>query len=651
MRAALVGSLAVSAAICFGGSAWGFGTYNYLGQHSEHGMITRTGLQCFSGFKWYATCFEPVSMANFGGDKGSVGGVGQPDLNPDTIASVPQAHCGRTDFLTATGYPGDRGTASDFLYACWAYLRSQLLGGPNSADNNNLIDGALKLADELVDAKGNIIGSESDIGTGMFSSCTYLFRISGRAKCNVYSRLGAALHGLEDFYSHLNWGDASDPTRPIGIANPPGLNRREVAPFMDLLPSYTRADFDAIVPVDLSGGCFSVPNPVGEPCVNKVIHGNNAGTPIPGINKDVGYIDPVTAIASNPETPRGKIGDNFQAVVSLAAAEARRLWQNFASQLVATYGPDRGTRMVCALLRDKPVNACQGLDVAVVAQTGSVAENVVAAGIAKRLRSSAESSVRGPSDTVMSVSADAEGSAAGGSAGSLKKAIDRARNSLLKRSRGFGHMGIVVLADPAGDREGAKEAVEAAAKVGIRTTVALVDIDDGNSASAFSAASDALRDDVELVEATHLSGGSTVAVSSRRALRLLPAVLESTGLAEIEDADGDAEGQFLVSGRPVTGSIAEVDRILPLVVDGDVDTDEFLYQAEPGRYTVSAEALRAGSIQFRVRKTRMGKSKSFVTTGPGGKASQTFELARTSRIEVHVKGTVDTPYAIKLKRH
>ena len=38
--------------------------------------------------------------------------------------------------------------------------------------------------------------------------------------------LGILLHASEDFYSHTNWVDQPDSTQPIGVENPPGLNRR-----------------------------------------------------------------------------------------------------------------------------------------------------------------------------------------------------------------------------------------------------------------------------------------------------------------------------------------------------------------------------------------------------------------------------------------
>jgi hypothetical protein len=35
--------------------------------------------------------------------------------------------------------------------------------------------------------------------------------------------LGRVLHGAQDFYAHSNWADTADPTRPVGVDNPPGL--------------------------------------------------------------------------------------------------------------------------------------------------------------------------------------------------------------------------------------------------------------------------------------------------------------------------------------------------------------------------------------------------------------------------------------------
>ena len=53
------------------------------------------------------------------------------------------------------------------------------------------------------------------------------------------------------------------------------------------------------------------------------------------------------------------VGDNFAQAVSGAIAESRRQWQDVRSELTVRYGEDQGNRMVCALTRDDPANACR----------------------------------------------------------------------------------------------------------------------------------------------------------------------------------------------------------------------------------------------------------------------------------------------------
>ena len=111
---------------------------------------------------------------------------------------------------------------------------------------------------------------------------------------------GRALHGAQDFYSHSNWADEADPARPIGADNPPGLDLPAPSPVLDLRGSGAPA-----VPADLTTGCFvlrdSVPG-VGA-CERRVTHA--------GLNKDNGLVDPSTGGATDPTTPRGKVGSNF----------------------------------------------------------------------------------------------------------------------------------------------------------------------------------------------------------------------------------------------------------------------------------------------------------------------------------------------------
>ena len=50
----------------------------------------------------------------------------------------------------------------------------------------------------------------------------------------TFEGLGRVLHGAQDFYAHSNWADTPDPTRPVGVDNPPGLNLPGPSPVLDL---------------------------------------------------------------------------------------------------------------------------------------------------------------------------------------------------------------------------------------------------------------------------------------------------------------------------------------------------------------------------------------------------------------------------------
>jgi len=54
----------------------------------------------------------------------------------------------------------------------------------------------------------------------------------------------------------------------------------------------------------------------------------------------------------------GRINANLRNAVEAAIADTRDKWETLKEQLVLTYGPSRGSRMVCALTRDKPKKDC-----------------------------------------------------------------------------------------------------------------------------------------------------------------------------------------------------------------------------------------------------------------------------------------------------
>jgi hypothetical protein len=309
--------------------AYGFGTVNLLGQHAEHERITRAALACAPGVASTGDCFEPRSIDQLAGHTGTFGAVGSPDS--DEVFGHPEAHCDDADYLNVPGYPQSRAAATAQLQACVDHLRMRFRQGRDAA-------AALLRPDGTIDP----------VGVNLSSDCTFFGGVPGRAKCNVLEGFGRALHGIQDFYSHSNWADQSDASRPIGIDNPPGLNRSAPSPLLDLVGSGPVAP-----PVDLSTGFFKT--------VLGVIPSDNC----PGsdgrithacLNKDTGQIDPVTGAASAlPGSPqRARVGTNFSKAVRGAITETRRQWADFRAQLVARYGPVRAGQMIRALTRDVP---------------------------------------------------------------------------------------------------------------------------------------------------------------------------------------------------------------------------------------------------------------------------------------------------------
>lgn len=299
-----------------------FGTINGLGQRAEHERITRAALACPPGVKSTGDCFEPRSIDQLAGHTGTLGAVGAPDVNE---FFTPTAHCDDADYLNVAGYPQSRAAATAELLACVAHLRDDFQQG---------IDGA----SGLFDSNGDLKGPEVDLS----SDCTFAGNFAGRAKCNALEGFGAALHGAQDFYSHSNWADQSDPSKPIGIDNPPGLNLPGPSPILDLAGSSTPS-----VPIDLTTGYYG--GIFGDKCPStsgRITHAC--------LNKDLALIDPSSGTATDPKTPRGLVLSNEQKAVSGAIAETRRQWADFKASLISRYGSDLGQRMILALTQDVP---------------------------------------------------------------------------------------------------------------------------------------------------------------------------------------------------------------------------------------------------------------------------------------------------------
>src|SRR4051794_19515962 len=315
------------------GSAAGFGTIDSGGQNREHERITRAALACAGDGGSEADCFEPRSIDLLAGHARQFGAVGSPDKDE---LSLPAAHCDNVDFL-AGEYPRTREQATAALLDCVNQLRVRFRQG---ADN----------APVLLDAQGQIVPDQVTLDPECrFGEATSREAADSHAKCMTLEGLGRVLHGAQDFYAHSNWTDTHDPTRPVGVDNPPGLNLPGPSPVLDL-----RGETTPDVPPDLTGGCYALRDQVpgvGE-CEQRVTHA--------ALNKDRGLIDPATGHATDPTTPRGRVEDNFAKAVAGAVAEPRRQWRDFRSELTDRYGKERAETMICALTHDDPVNDCPG---------------------------------------------------------------------------------------------------------------------------------------------------------------------------------------------------------------------------------------------------------------------------------------------------
>ncbi|MEC4571357.1 hypothetical protein [Streptomyces virginiae] len=242
-------------------------------------------------------------------------------------------HCDNADYLAprhAPDYPRTRDEATTELVACV---------GTSVARFRR----AVRAADGLVDADGRVRADQTDLS----APCTWDER-PGPAKCAVLEQLGRGWHPLEDFYSHSNWADRAAPGA-LGITNPPGLGRSEVAPFFDIRRYSAMKDADwtrevrALVPEDLATGCYPDFDSTGvkpADCDGRVAHNRD-------LNKDT------------PASARAKTGDNFRRATAGATAEITRQWKAFEDELRSAYPEGgRGAQMVCALVHDDPVTDC-----------------------------------------------------------------------------------------------------------------------------------------------------------------------------------------------------------------------------------------------------------------------------------------------------
>jgi hypothetical protein len=317
----------VAAAILAASSAFAFGTIKGLGQDLEHERITRRAFAC-PGNVASDDCFQKKTLDSLAGAPGDFGAVGAPDRG--TLIVKGEAHCDGGDHFDVDGYPQSKADAQATIEACRAWMVKHL-------------DAAVAAAAGLLDAKGRIRGSE--IPT--IVACRYTGG-KGRAKCNVLENFGVLLHTAQDFYSHTNWTDVAEAGKPASPSNPPGLGKRGPAPYLNLRGPQP-------YPAGLISGCFEAKSAISEP--KYCNYGPNAAPRVKhlALNKDKGTIDPQIGAGT---TDRGKINDNFRHAVEAAITDTKDKWATLKERLVATYGPARAKKMICALTRDNPIKTC-----------------------------------------------------------------------------------------------------------------------------------------------------------------------------------------------------------------------------------------------------------------------------------------------------
>ncbi|KAK4465906.1 hypothetical protein QBC42DRAFT_260637 [Cladorrhinum samala] len=342
----------------------GFGTINepvVLGQHNEHEMVTRLAFQCPSGQKSDGMCFEPRSLDQLAGYHRDVMGVAVPGAGfngavgaPDTLDPVPEgpeAHCDDADFVDIPGYPQTRQKATANLQVCVDHMRARFRQAWVSAEN-------------LVDERNRIRLGTVELANAFGGDCNFAFpslqiNYLARPKCSTLEGFGRALHGVQDFYSHSNWADKTDTSKPISASNPPGLAMNGTAPFLNLRAIGPIPEDQ--VPRNLTTGCFAIPDstPGTGSCTGRVTHNT--------LNKDHGVI--------NLDATFGEVGvfslraavipENFHNAVTAAVQASREAWGSLRDELRHRYGVVAGNLMICALVRDDPIKDCRTRTVAV----------------------------------------------------------------------------------------------------------------------------------------------------------------------------------------------------------------------------------------------------------------------------------------------
>jgi hypothetical protein len=360
----------VAAALMVPASAGAFGTINGMGQHAEHEKITKV-LSCGADDA-PNPCFQSSSMAMLAGSDGTVGGVGLPDRVTEIIGHG-AAHCDAADYLPGKPYqPSDAQRAVQAIDDCVDLFGDHIGEAVDAAAGLASDKGINALQSDATDPCPWDVSGSAGIEVG-----------TPTAKCKVVNGLGRALHAAEDFWSHTNWGDEANPKEPVtlsggtdgetptySLTNPPGLGHTDLVPYLrypiprDELP--TEAEMLAgEAPIS---GCDDSADELANKGLDWIKKIKDTGVKVDtcpervkhsALNKDKGLIDWKTGKTSDPGTPRGQVGDNFQRAVTGARKQVRAIWGDFVNALDSRYGSTRSGLIVRALTTDTPWTACQ----------------------------------------------------------------------------------------------------------------------------------------------------------------------------------------------------------------------------------------------------------------------------------------------------
>ncbi len=695
-RARIAAGVALSAGAVLGlllpASAAAFGTVSssvpLLGQNREHERITRAALACAPDTKSDGQCFEPNSIDALAGTPGrhepdapegsprlgSFGGVGEPDAflvrpkqalefiarHPElvrrfpkiglTLAVAPQpaaakAHCDDADYLKPgyrkRRYPQSRKDAIKALMECIAHLRGRAVESEEQARHM------------FVRGQHVLDGSQTELG------CPFLqFSVFGSAKCRAILHFGQVLHGVQDFYAHSNYGDIA--RGKIDHHNPPGLNRRDRPAFLDLRTSVAGIRAMLSQRVDAAGGdlhelatgCFSPEELVYKRtvlCSSRIRHAY--------LNKDKGEIDKVTGAATTTtHTPsRGLVEANFAQAVRDAIAETKLQWDRLRRQIVDG-DPRNGGLLVCALTRDKPIEDCQGRDLAIVVDSsGSNTETdpqflrvAAAQQFNATLVSAAQAGPGGRPDRsaviefddtarVISPLGDPPAArfdgidASGGTA--IGRGLQTALDVLTAGANPVdGRAGIIVLTDGQDGSPGLQQAaLDTAKALGVRVSFGFLQppanpVSRGAGRAVPRQLSTPTAASLDLIRRIDATGGVYSTIDSATAQRSFVELVNSNGAANLDDASGADDDGTLAPGLTRAARIATPQ-----------DSDRFTFVGERGRrITVTARPLEGQPLSVAAIGLLTGSSVVASRTSSAGVVSLVIRPLKTSRLELSV---------------